>query len=136
MKDIIRRIIATILPLSWLATIGLYMYHGQSVIKDYMQSNQYIVLSAFVLIFLAFLFHFGILSVAAKWLKARGVVMWLLVVVWSTYFIANDASVGMYAWDILVVIGVLMMYLTLAGLIVTSKAEEQVMESKQQIIEV
>jgi peptidoglycan/LPS O-acetylase OafA/YrhL len=136
MKDIIRRIIATILPLAGIATLGRYIYQGQSVVKDYMQSNQYIVLAAFALVFLAFLFHFGILSIAAKRLKLKGIVMGLLIILGATYFIANDASKGMFAWDILAVIGILMLYLTLAWMIVTSKAQSKVVESKQQIIEV
>ena len=128
--------IATILPLGWMSVLWWYIYHGQSVVKEYMQSNEYIVLGAFALVFLAFLFHFGILSIAAKWLKIRGVVMWLLVVIGAYYFIANDVSRWLYAWDIILVIWVLMIYLTLAWWIVTTKASEKVVESKQQIIEV
>ncbi len=136
MKDAIRRIISIILPLAGMATLGRYMYQGQAVVKDYMQSNQYIILAAFALVFLIFLFHFGILSIAAKRLKLKAAVMGLLVILGATYFITNDASKGIYAWDMLIVIGVLMLYLTLAGLIVTKKVQNKITESKQQIIEV
>lgn len=97
MKDAIRRIISIILPLAGMATLGRYMYQGQAVVKDYMQSNQYIILAAFALVFLIFLFHFGILSIAAKRLKLKAAVMGLLVILGATYFITNDASKGIYA---------------------------------------
>jgi hypothetical protein len=58
------------------------------------------------------------------------------VILGAAYFIANDASKQIYAGDILTVIGALMLYLTLAGLIVSSKAQSKVIEKKQQIIEV
>ena len=136
MKDIIRRIIAIVLPLAGIGTVARYMIHGISVLQDYIQPQQYAVLGWLWAVFLVFLFHFGILSLAAKWLKVRAVILWLIVVAMANYFLLNDASRGIYAADIVAVIGVLMVYLSLAGWIITKKTEQLVQESKQQIIEV
>ena len=54
----------------------------------------------------------------------------------ANYFLINDPSHGIYAADIVAVIGVLMVYLSLAGWIITEKTQQLVQESKQQIIEV
>ncbi|MEI7478014.1 MAG: hypothetical protein WCJ81_06065 [bacterium] len=44
MKDIIRRIIAIVLPLAGIGTVARYMIHGISVLQDYIQPQQYAVL--------------------------------------------------------------------------------------------
>lgn len=136
MKDILRRILSIALPWAGLATIGRYMMQGTQLVKDYLMSYNYIVLGGLVIVLLAFLLQFGILTVAAKWLKARAVVMGLLVILIAYYCIVNDAGQYVFAGDILTVIGVLMVYLPLAGLIVTEKTQQKITESKQVIIEV
>lgn len=112
------------------------MTQGTQLVKDYLMSYNYIVLGGLVIVLLAFLLQFGILTVAAKWLKVRAVVMGLLVILIAYYCIVNDAGQYVFAGDILTVIGVLMVYLPLAGLIVTQKTQQRITESKQVIIEV
>lgn len=52
------------------------------------------------------------------------------------YFIENNATTTIYAWDIISILGVLMVYLTLVWLIVTKKAEKKVLQGRQIVIEV
>ncbi len=136
MKDILRRVLSILLPVAGIGTIVRYMSQGMQVVKDYWMSNMYIVLGWLWLVFLIFLFQFGILSIAAKWLKVRAVVMGLIVILIGYYCINNNASQNMFAGDIISVVGVLMVYLPLAWFIVTEKTQQKIVESKQVIIEV
>ena len=136
MKDTGRKIISSLLALSWLATLGIYMYQWIAVVKEYALQYNYYVLIALWLLFVMFFLQFWLVVLSWKWLKIRAVVIWLLVVLLWYYFINNDASRWIFAWDIISIIWVLMIYLSLAWVIVTKHAEKKEALKKQVIIEV
>jgi hypothetical protein len=135
-KDIIRKIIASILSLWGIALLGYYFQQNVAIAKEYVAAYNAYVLIGLIVVFLAFFLHFGIVLFTWKWLKARAIVLGLLLIVASHYFVGNDVTNKMYAWDAISVIWVAMIFLTLWGLIVTKQAQQKLEQSKQVIIEV
>lgn len=136
MRDTGRKIISAILALWWLATLGFYMYQWAPIVKDYVAQNMYYIVWALALIFIIFFLQFGLVVLPGKRLKLKAVVMWLLVVILWYYFISNDAAAWMFAGDIISLLWVLIIYLSLAWVIVTKQAEKKEALKKQVVIEV
>ncbi len=136
MKDILRRVLSVLLPGVWLATIGRYAMNWITIIKDYLTAYNYPILGLLAVIFLFFLVQYGFFTIVQKWLKVQAVLLWLVVVLIAHYALINDVNNYIYASDIVMIIGVLMVYLPLAWLIVTEKTQQKIIESKQVIIEV
>lgn len=136
MKDTARKIIASILSLGWLATIGLSLQQWMTIVQSHLVQHSMYIITAVLVIFLAFFLQFGITIIPGKRLKMKWVLAWLTVILMWHYFFANNIENRVFVWDILLVIGVLMVYLTLAWLIVTKWAEKAIEKSKQTIIEV
>ena len=136
MKDTGRKIISSLLSLWWLVTLGLYMYRWMPLVKDYATQNTNYILWALGILFIVFFLQFWLVLISGKWLKVRAIVMWLLVVLLWYYFINNDSSRWIFAWDIISIIWVLMVYLSLAWVVVTKQAEKKEALKKQVIIEV
>lgn len=136
MKDSVKKIISTLIALGWLVTLGIYMYQWTTLIKDYVAQYNYYIIGALWAVFLIFLLQFWLVILPGKWLKVRAVVMGLIIVLLSYYFVNNDASSGVFAADILSVLWVLMIYLSLAGVTITKQAENKIAQSKQVIIEI
>lgn len=136
MKDTFRKIIATLLSWTGLATLGLYTYNHSMIVKDYVAQYNYYIIGTLWIIFLAFFLQFGIVVFRGNKLKIKAILAWLVVILMGYYYIKNDVWAGIYAWDIIMVLWVLMIYLTLAWLIVTQKAEKQIEKAKQVVIEV
>lgn len=136
MKDTVRKIISTIIAFGWLSTLWFYMYQGLPVIKDYVIQYNYYILGTLWIIFILFFLYFGIVVLTGKWLKVRAIILWLVVILFWYYFINNDPSRWIFAGDIIALLWVLMIYLSLAWLIVTKHAEKKQSLKKQVIIEV
>lgn len=136
MKDILRRVLSILLPWAGLATIGRYTMNWTTIVKDYLMAYNYPILGLLAVVFLFFLVQYWLIVVVQKWLKVQAVLLWLVVILIAHYALVNDASNYIYASDIIMIIGVLMVYLPLAWLIVTEKTQQKIIESKQVIIEV
>lgn len=71
-----------------------------------------------------------------KWLKIRAVVVGLLLVLAGHYFLINNPNAGIFAGDMIALLWVVIVFLTLGWLIVTTKAAKKIEQSKQIVIEV
>lgn len=136
MKDILRRVFAAVLSLWWLWVIWYYMNTNSIIVKEYVSQYNYYIIGAIGLLLVYFFVQFVLLLISPKWGKVKWVIVGLVLVLLSFYFIKNDGVNSMYAGDILWVIGILMVYLTLAWYIVTKQAQKAVERSKQIVIEV
>jgi hypothetical protein len=119
-----------------MAVLGWYIGHHDAIIDAAWVSQQWAVLAIFGVILLAFLLQFGIVMFLGKWLKVRAVIMGLMLLMLSHYTLIDNAQVGIYAGDMMSVIALLMIFLALAGWIVTKKVEQKIQEGRQVIIEV
>ncbi len=135
-KDIIRKIVASIISLWGIAMIWYYYSQNIAIAKQYVSQYNLSVVILIVVIFLAFFLHFGIVVLTWKWLKARAIALGLLLIVSSHYFVDNNVANNMFAGDIISVLWVAIIFLTLGGLIVTKQAQQKLEKSKQVIIEV
>ncbi len=136
MKDILRRVLSILLPWAGLATIARYTMNWTTIVKEYLVAYNYPILGLLVAILLFFLVQYGIAVLVQKWLKVQAVLLGIVVILFAYYALVNDVSNHIYASDIVMIVGVLMVYLPLAGLIVTEKTQQKIIESKQVIIEV
>lgn len=136
MKDILRRVLSILLPWVGLATIARYTMNWTTIVKEYLTAYNYPILGLLVAILLFFLVQYGIAVLVQKWLKVQAVLLGIVVILFAYYALVNDVSNHIYASDIVMIVGVLMVYLPLAGLIVTEKTQQKIIESKQVIIEV
>ena len=133
--DIVRRIFAILLPALWLGTIGWYMYNGNQI-SNLPEPYSFIVTWLVVLLLLVFLIVFGVLALPISKAKLWAIVISLLIVILGYWFLLNDVDKGIYVWDIVTVIGVIMTYLSLWWLMVSKKSQQKLKESKQIVIEV
>lgn len=136
MKDTGRKTLSSLIALWWLATLGIYMYRWLPLVKEYVAQYNYYILAALGAIFVVFFLQFWLVVLSGKWLKIRAIILWLFVILFWYYFINNDVSRGIYAGDIIALLWVLMIYLSLAWMIVTKSAEKKEALKKQVIIEV
>lgn len=133
--DIVRRIFAILLPALWLGTIGWYVYYGKQI-SNLPEPYSFIVTWLVVLLLLVFLIVFGVLALPISKAKLWAIVISLLIVILGYWFLLNDVDKGIYVWDIVTVIGVIMTYLSLWWLMVSKKSQQKLKESKQIVIEV
>ena len=136
MRDTIRRIIATVLWLGWIAVMGYYTYNNITIVKDYMMNYNYYILWATSVLLLLFVLWYGIGLMPIKWLKIRSVSVGLLLILAGYYLFVNNPSAYIFVGDVLSVIWVLIVFLTLWWLIITTKATKKIETSKQIVIEV
>ena len=133
--DLLRKIFAILLPALWLGAIGWYINHGNQI-STLPEPYSFIVTWIIILLLLGFLIVFGLLALPISKAKLWAIIASLLVVVLGYGFLVNDVDKGIYVGDIVTVIGVVMVYLSLWGLIVSKKAQQKLKESKQIVIEV
>lgn len=114
MKDTARRAISFLLPIGGLSILAWYTQHHVTIIQSARVSQQRAILGVFAVILLAFLLQFGIVMFPGKWLKLRAVAMGLLLIIASHFFLIDNAQAGIYAGDLMTVIGLLMLFLSLA----------------------
>lgn len=133
--DILRRIFAILLPAVWIGAIGWYVYHGNQV-STLPEPYSIIITWLIGLLLVGFLIVFGLLALPISKAKLWATVASLLVVVLGYWFLVNDVDKAIYVGDLVTVIGVIMAYLSLWGLMVSKKAQQKLKESKQIVIEV
>lgn len=136
MKDTGRKTLSSMIALWWLATLGIYIFRWLPLVKEYVAQYNYYILAALGTIFIVFFLQFWLVILSGKWLKIRAIILWLFVILLWYYFINNDVSRGIFAGDIIIFLWVLMIYFSLAWLIVTKQAVKKEALKKQIIIEV
>ena len=89
-----------------------------------------------MVLFFLFILRLAIKPLAIKRLKWWVIAYSLLVVFLGRYLLTNKADAGVYAGDIVILIGVLIFFLTLTGALITKKVKRRIEKTMQEIIEV
>lgn len=136
MKDTVRKILAMLLPIGGLAVLGLYTAQNITIVQNHMLSQQWVVLGVIAAILLAFFLQFGIVVFTRKRPKVRAIGYGVALLLMAHYTLVDDVQRNIFAGDIMTLLGVLIVFLTLAGWIVTHSVQKKIQEGKQVIIEV
>ena len=132
MKNI-KRIIFWIV-FSLLICFLVYLYTNWVIIvrEDITDINLVIYISLFV-IFLYYLIFYAVRPTYIKYYRVINTIIWIIVIYISQYFLANSWIDGIYYWDILCIIWVILTIIWPTKLLVTKELEDS---KKVEIIEV
>lgn len=131
MKNI-KRIIFWII-FSLLICFLVYFYTNWVIIvrEDINDINLVIYISLFV-IFLYYLIFYAVKPTYIKYYRVINTIIWIIVIYISQYFLANSWIDGIYYWDILCLIWVVLTIIWPTKLLVTKELEDS---KKVEIIE-
>ena len=131
MKNI-KRIIFWIV-FSLLICFLVYLYTNWVIIvrEDITDINLVIYISLFV-IFLYYLVFYAVRPTYIKYYRVINTIIWIIVIYISQYFLANSWIDGIYYWDILCIIWVILTIIWPTKLLVTKELEDS---KKVEIIE-
>ena len=131
MKNI-KRIIFWIV-FSLLICFLVYLYTNWVIIvrEDITDINLVIYISLFV-IFLYYLIFYAVKPTYIKYYRVINTIIWIIVIYISQYFLANSWIDGIYYWDILCIIWVILTIIWPTKLLVTKELEDS---KKVEIIE-
>lgn len=131
MKNI-KRIIFWIV-FSLLICFLVYLYTNWVIIvrEDITDINLVIYISLFV-IFLYYLIFYAVRPTYIKYYRVINTIIWIIVIYISQYFLANSWIDGIYYWDILCIIWVILTIIWPTKLLVTKELEDS---KKVEIIE-
>jgi hypothetical protein len=131
MKNI-KRIIFWIV-FSLLICFLVYLYTNWVIIvrEDITDINLVIYISLFV-IFLYYLIFYAVRPTYIKYYRVINTIIWIVVIYISQYFLANSWIDGIYYWDILCLIWVVLTIIWPTKLLVTKELEDS---KKVEIIE-
>jgi|GEM_PF-318877 len=136
MSDGLKRTIAAIIGVAGIAYIARLMAQGQTFVVDSLIAQQMIVGAVFIALFLAFVIRLSIRPLAIKRLKRRVVLYSIVVIFLGHYLLIDRADQGIFAGDIVSVIGVIIFFLAISGVLFTKKAKKELEAKIQEIIEV
>ena len=89
-----------------------------------------------MLLFFFFVLWLAIKPLAIKRLKWRVVAYSVVLILLANYLLLDNAAQGIYAGDVVAVIGVIIFFLAISGVLFTKKAKKQLESKVQEIIEV
>lgn len=136
MSDGLRRSVTVIIGVAGIAYIAWLMAQGQTFVVDSLIPYQLYVGIGFMLLFFLFVFGLALRPLAIKRLKWRVIAFSIAIILLANYMLIDKADAGIYAGDVVALIGVLIFFLALAGVLITKKAKKQVEKAMQEIIEV
>lgn len=136
MSDGMRRSLAAIIGAGGIAYIAWMMSQQQVFVKDSLVANQMWVGIGFMVLFFLFILWLAIKPLAIKRLKWWVIAYSILVIFLGNYLLIDKAEAGVYAGDIVVLIGVLIFFLALTGALITKKVKQKIEHAMQEIIEV
>lgn len=136
MSDFLKRTIAGLLGCAGIAYIGRMLAQKQTFVIDAWLPHQLWVGIALIALFLIFVVGLALKPFALKRLKWRVVAYGLVMVLVGHYLLIDNAATGMYAGDVVTLLGVLIFFLALAGALITKKVQKSVEQAMQQVIEV
>lgn len=99
-------------------------------------ANQLVIGIVFIALFFALILWLAIKPLAIKRLKWWVAAYSILLILLSNYFLIDKADQGIYAGDIVSVIGVIIFFLSVSGVILTKKAKKKLQSKIQEVIEV
>lgn len=114
MSDGLKRTIAAIIGVGGIAYIAWLMSQGQTFVADSLIAHQMIVGVGFIVLFFAFLLWLAIKPLAIKRLKWWVVAYSIVLIFLGHYMLIDKADQGIYAGDIVAVIGVVIFFLAIS----------------------
>lgn len=136
MSDGLRRSITAVIGAAGIAYIAWLMSQGQTFVVESLVPYQLYIGIGFIVLFVVFVFALALRPLAIKRLKWWVVAFSLAIILLGQYMLIDKADAGIYAGDIVALIGVLIFFLALAGVLITKKAKRQVEKAMQEVIEV
>ena len=136
MKDIIKRIIISVISWLFLGYLAYLFFQGTVIVQSaYLEWNTlYFLILTVICLFLFILF--GIYPVHFRLTKATLFVVGLaLIVIWDTVLL-NDVATYVYIGDIFKVLWVVLTLLAWSNLLITDKVKKQKQAKNVEIIEV
>ena len=135
MKDIIKRIIISVVSWLFLGYLAYLFFQGTVIVQSaYLEwITLYFLVLTLICLFLFILF--GIYPVHFRLTKATLFVIGLaLIVIWDTVLL-NNITTYVYVWDIFKVLWVVLTLLAWSNLLITDKIQKKKQEKNIEIIE-
>lgn len=136
MSDGIKRTIAAVIGAGGIAYISWLIAQWQTFVPESLIANQLVIGIVFIALFFALILWLAIKPLAIKRLKWWVAAYSILLILLSNYFLIDKADQGIYAGDIVSVIGVIIFFLSVSGVILTKKAKKKLQSKIQEVIEV
>lgn len=136
MKDGLKRTLSVILGAIGIAYIGWMMAQQQTFVVDALLPYQMIIGVGFIVFFALFIFALGLKPVAVKRLKWWVVLYAIVLIFLGNYMLIDNAAQWVFAGDLVTILGVIIFFLGLAGVLLTKKVKQEVEKAMQEIIEV
>ncbi len=136
MKDIIKRVIISVVSGLFLGYLAYLFFQGTVIVQSaYLEWNTlYFLILTLICLFLFILF--GIYPIHFRLTKATLFVVGLaLIVIWDTVLL-NDITTYVYVGDIFKVLWVVLTLLAWSNLLITDKIQKKKQEKNIEIIEV
>jgi len=136
MKDIIKRVIISVVSGLFLGYLAYLFFQGTVIVQSaYLEWNTlYFLILTLICLFLFILF--GIYPIHFRLTKATLFVLGLaLIVIWDTVLL-NDITTYVYVGDIFKVLWVVLTLLAWSNLLITDKIQKKKQEKNIEIIEV
>ncbi len=136
MSDGLKRTIAAIIGTAGIAYIAWLIAQGQRFVPEQYAANELVIGIVFIALFFFFVLWLAIRPLAIKRVKRWVVLYAIVLILLANYFLIDKADQGIYAGDIVSVIGVIIFFLAISGVILTKKAKKKLESRIQEVIEV
>lgn len=135
MKEIIRKSIITIVCFLILAYLYFLFQNNQIIATEAFLTNNNLFYLLLTLIPLYFLIFFVILKKYPAKHKIIGVLLWIITILFSKFYLINDGLNGQFVGDIFTIIGIIIIWVSPTNLLINTKLKKKRDDKKVEIIE-
>lgn len=135
MKEIIRKIIISIFCILILAYLVFLFQNNQIITSEAYLANNELFYLLLALVPFYFLINFVVLKKYPAKHKIIGVLIGIIVVLFSKFYLINDGLNGQFIGDIFTIIGIIIVWVSPTNLLVNSKIKKIRDDKKVEIIE-
>ncbi|EKD25401.1 MAG: hypothetical protein ACD_80C00069G0005, partial [uncultured bacterium (gcode 4)] len=136
MKDIIKRIIISVISWLFLGYLAYLFFQGTVIVQSgFVEFNSlYYLILALICLFLFILF--GIYPVHFRMTKATLFVLGIALIIIGDTVLLNDVTSYIYVWDLFKVLWVILTLLAWTNVLITDKIQKKKQDKNIEIIEV
>lgn len=135
MKEIIRKIIISVICILILAYLLFLFQNNQIITTEAYLTNNNLFYLLLALIPLYFLINFVVLKKYPAKHKIIGVLIGIITILFSKFYLINDGLNGQFIGDLFTIIGIIIIWVSPTNILINSKIKKMRDDKKVEIIE-